>query len=181
MGTYSEARKSKNEFLLDDGTFVTGTLVWYSAICEREVWLMSRNITPDSEDQSLDFGRAIHDVHYRYDKKEVEMEGIKLDIVKEKQHVVCEVKTSSRYIESAELQLLYYLYRLRIEGYEFSGKILIPKEKKVLNVEFNEEGEKKIKDALMKIKDIARLEAPPRAKFIPFCRKCAYRYFCWSE
>jgi CRISPR-associated exonuclease Cas4 len=182
LDSSTEKEKSeKEDFLLDDGTFITGTLMWYSAICEREVWLMSRNITPDAEDQTLDFGRAIHETSYRESKKEIEMEGIKFDIIKERDHVVCEIKTSSRYIESAKLQLLYYLYRLKAEGYEFRGEILIPKEKKVVYVDLNEQEEKEIRDSLSRIKRIVRLETPPPARFIPFCRRCAYKYFCWSE
>jgi CRISPR-associated exonuclease Cas4 len=169
------------ELKLYDGSYITGTLVWYSAICEREVWLMSRNITPDSEDQSLQVGRAIHQTTYSYSKKEIEMNGIKIDLIKETEHLVCEIKTSSRYIEPAKLQLLYYLYRLKLEGYNFEGKILVPKEKKNIFVRLDEQEELRLRDALFKIKRITRLDTPPEAKFIPFCRKCAYRYFCWSE
>lgn len=182
MGISSDSNNDdRDTFILDDGSFITGTLVWYSAICDREVWLMSRNITPDSEDQSLDIGRALHETSYRDAKKEITMEGIKFDIVKEKEHIICEMKTSSRFLESAKLQLLYYLYRLKVEGYEFTGKILVPEEKKSIVVELNDDGERKLREALTKIKDITKLDSPPKPKFIPFCRRCAYRYFCWSE
>jgi CRISPR-associated exonuclease Cas4 len=40
---------------------VNGTLVWYYSICKREVWLMSRNISPDQRDTNIDIGRFIHE------------------------------------------------------------------------------------------------------------------------
>lgn len=179
--SFHKKQDPRELFTLNDGSFITGTLVWYSAICEREVWLMSKNITPDSEDQSLDIGRAIHETSYHNEGKEVELEGVKFDIVKEKEHVVCEIKTTSKFIDSARLQLLYYLYRLKAEGYEFSGQILVPKERKTIKVQLDQHGEQLLKETFAKIKEITKLDRPPKPKFIPFCRRCAYRYFCWSE
>lgn len=170
-----------DELKLDDGSYITGTLVWYSVICEREVWLMSRNITPDFDDESLQVGRAVHETTYIEAKKEIQMDGIRIDLIKEKEHVVCEIKTSSKYIESAKLQLLYYLYRLKLEGHEFQGKILIPKERNTVNVHLSEQEEYRLKETLSRIKSITRLETPPEPVFISYCRRCAYRYFCWSE
>jgi CRISPR-associated exonuclease Cas4 len=178
---FDSTAKTPDDIKLDDGSLITGTLVWFSAICERETWLMSKNITPDSEDESLQIGRAVHETTYNESKKEIEMDGIKIDIIREREHVVCEVKTSSRFLEPAKLQLLYYLYRLKIEGYDFEGKILIPREKKTIEVRLDDEEEQRVRDALIKIRRIANLETPPEARLIPFCRRCAYRYFCWSE
>jgi len=182
MPSYSDPpAKTLGEIRLDDGSLITGTLVWYSAICDRETWLMSKNITPDSEDESLQVGRAVHETTYNESKKEIEMDGMKIDVIREKEHVVCEVKTSSRYLEPARLQLLYYLYRLKTEGFDFEGKILIPREKKTVEVRLDYQAELRIRKALVRIRQIASLETPPEARFIPFCRRCAYRYFCWSE
>lgn len=169
-------------YLLDDGRIITGTLVWYSTICHREVWLMSRDITPDEEDPLLDLGRAIHETSYEeIKKKEILLEGIKIDIIKERddKKVVCEVKSSSRYIKASVLQLCYYIYRLEEIGIEAVGEVVIPKEKKRIAVRL-ESNREELLSQLSLIRRITAMDRPPEPVFIPFCRRCAYRYFCWS-
>ena len=51
---------------------VNGTLMWYYAICSREVWLMSRNIIPDQKDTNIEIGKFIHETSYERSKKEIE-------------------------------------------------------------------------------------------------------------
>ncbi len=48
---------------------VNGTLMWYYMICEREVWLMSRNIIPNQKDTNIEIGRFIHETVYSRNKK----------------------------------------------------------------------------------------------------------------
>ncbi len=168
-------------YRLDDGSIITGTLVWYSAICKREVWLMAKNITPDEEDPLLDRGRAIHETSYKQFRKELQLEGMKIDLIKYKDKVICEVKTSSKFIKAARLQLLYYLYRLSSDGLEVEGEILIPLEKKKMKVRLDEEGKNELNSALMDIRSILSSDKPPLPNFIPYCKSCAYRYFCWSD
>jgi len=161
---------------------ITGTLVWYYAICKREVWLMSHAITPDQNHQALDFGRAIHEIYYRTMKKEVKMEGIKIDVIKGgKESIICEVKTSSKFLEAARLQLAYYLYRLEEAGVKVRGEILVPREKRRIKLTLNEETRRKIKNILKEIVEICSKPLPPPPAKIPFCKKCAYSDFCWGD
>jgi len=44
----------------------------------------------------------------------------------------------------------------------------------------NDEDKEKLEGAIKGIKEIVASETPPPAVRIPFCRKCAYRDFCWS-
>ncbi|MEM2227071.1 MAG: Dna2/Cas4 domain-containing protein [Candidatus Bathyarchaeia archaeon] len=62
---------------------------------------------------------------------------------------------------------------------EAIGEILIPKERKRVRVSLDEDGERELLNALNEIKVIIGLEKPPEPKRIPFCRRCAYRDFCW--
>ncbi|MEM2857133.1 MAG: CRISPR-associated protein Cas4 [Candidatus Nitrosocaldaceae archaeon] len=171
-------------YRLHDGKVITGTLVWYSMICNREVWLMSRDITPDEEDPLLDLGRAIHETSYtEIRKKEMLLEGIKIDIIKnrEDKKIICEVKSSSKYVKASMTQLCYYLYRLEEIGMEVVGELIIPKEKKRIRVELDDASKRELISQLYIIRNIVEMDKPPNATFIPFCRRCAYRYFCWSE
>jgi CRISPR-associated exonuclease Cas4 len=168
-----------NKYVLPSGKIITGTLVWYYFICEREVWLMGREITPDEDFPSLEVGRTVHQIYYEGMLKEVSFEGVKLDLIKRGERRVCEVKTSSRYLEASKFQLLYYLYRLKEMGVEASGEILVPKERRKVRVVLDDEGERRLMNALTEIRRILELEKPPEPRKTPFCRRCAYKEFCW--
>ncbi|MEM3648029.1 MAG: CRISPR-associated protein Cas4 [Thermoproteota archaeon] len=167
-------------YILRSGKPITGTLVWYYFICKREVWLMSREITPDEDASTLDVGRAIHEVFYRRMLKEVSLEGIKIDLFKKAEKAVCEIKASSKFIEASRFQLLYYLFRLKEYGVEAAGRILIPTEKRNIRVKLDAESEQALLKVLSEIKGIVELEHPPPPMRVPYCRRCAYKEFCWA-
>lgn len=170
---------SPRPYILSSGKVITGTLLWYFFTCKREVWFMGREITPDQDSEPLEIGRAIHEVFYADFKKEVALDGIKLDFIRRKEVMVCEVKTSSKFLEASKFQTLYYLYRLKEHGIPAKGVILVPKERKKIEVFLDMEAEKKLLAALQEIHKIINAEKPPMPVRIPFCRKCAYREFCW--
>ncbi len=160
---------------------VTGTLVWYYYICKREVWLMSRHIVPDQEDENILIGRFLQEFSYRRSKKEISLENVKFDLIKKGKAgiVVGEVKKSSRYLKSAKMQLAYYLLKLRDNGILAEGEILIPEERKKEKIELCEELAKEVYDTVIKIKKIIYKEKPPEPEKVGYCRNCAYRDFCW--
>lgn len=98
--------------------YVTGTLVWYYYICHREVWLMGRQITPDEDDSNVELGRFLHQLRYGRDKKEINLGNIKIDIMRRdsEEIVIGEIKKSSRFKESARMQLGFYLKELKERG-----------------------------------------------------------------
>ncbi|MDP7982396.1 MAG: CRISPR-associated protein Cas4 [Conexivisphaera sp.] len=163
---------------LSDGTLVTGTLIWYSEVCDREVWFISRGITPDPEDRRLDEGRALHEASYPGRRKEVSMEGMVLDVVSG--NTVGEMKLSSRHMGAARLQLLYYLYRLKLQGLSARGEILVPRERRREEVVLDGASEAELMRAIEKVKGIVAMDAPPPPRRGRFCRGCAYRYLCWG-
>lgn len=169
----------KGYYFTQDSKAITGTLIWYYFICKREVWLMAHEITPDQDFAPLEIGRTVHEIFYKGVKKEINLEGMRLDFFKKKERIVCEVKTSSRFLESAKFQTLYYLYRLKEAGIEASGEILIPKEKKIIRVQLNIEDNEKLLNIIEDIKKIVSLEKPPEPIKNQYCKRCAYREFCW--
>lgn len=166
-------------YIISHDRAISGTLVWYYFICKREVWLIGHEITADQDFPSLEIGRAVHEIFYKEFKKEIELNGIKLDFFKKKDKAICEVKTSSKFIESAKFQILYYLYRLKEHGIDAYGEILIPREKKIIKVFLNDKDREKLLYALNDIKRIVELEKPPEPVKIHFCNRCAYNGFCW--
>jgi len=161
---------------------ITGTYVWYYCICKREVWLLSRGITADQSNENMDIGRFLHENVYSRDKKEIDFYGMRLDIIKKEkgQIVIGEIKKSSKYIESAKMQLLHYLNELNKQGIDAEGILLIPEEKKRYTVVLDEEGKIKLNKVLGEIRQIINSEIPPKPVKIHYCKNCAYSELCWS-
>lgn len=162
---------------------VTGTHIWYYFICRREVWLIIHNIAADQEDENMDIGRFLNEHTYTRNKKEVMIGNIKVDRIRHEDNelYVGEVKKSSRYLKSARFQLLYYLDTIRKLGIEAKGELLFPEERKKETVEWTPETGEELNRAIEDIRKIARLPTPPPPEKISFCRKCAYREYCWAE
>lgn len=161
---------------------INGTLIWYYYICPREVWLMSRHLNPSQENPFIEIGRLISNESYKHERKEVRVENIALDILKniDGEVVIGEVKKSSKYEKSAKMQLCYYLLRLKSLGITAKGILLFPKEKKKIQIELTQEIEEELEKTVANIKAIIEMPIPPSAKKIVFCSKCGYNGFCWS-
>lgn len=162
---------------------ITGTDIWYYFICHRECWLMMHRITPDAEDENLEIGRFIHEYRYGRSQKEVSIGSIQLDRLKTKGGtlIVQEIKKSSSFKKSARYQLLYYLLTLKKMGIEAQGELSFPEERRKEVVQLTEEDEKALYRAMDDIRQLSRLPVPPPPKKIIFCKKCAYREYCWAE
>jgi len=159
-----------------------GTLIWYYYICHREVWLMSRQLTPWQENPFIEIGRLISEESYKRERKEIHIENIVIDLLKTEGEniVIGEVKKSSRFEKSATMQLAYYLFRLKQLGIHATGKLLFPKEKKKIIVELTKEIEEELISTQKEIRSIIQMEIPPPAHKTKFCSKCGYQEFCWS-
>lgn len=161
---------------------VNGTLIWYYFICEREVWLMAHNVAPDQEDTNIDIGRFVHENSYGREKKEISVGNIKIDIVDKKEGylILGEIKKSSKYDESAKMQLAYYLLELKRLGIESIGVLMIPKEKKREEVKLTDDLIERLESIEKHILAICYEPVPREPKKINFCKNCAYNEFCWS-
>lgn len=161
---------------------ITGNLINAYYICQRKLWLFAHEINPSSENPYLEIGSLIGEEAYGRDKKEILFGNIKIDLVKKEDGdtVVAEIKKSSKGINAARIQLLFYLYKLKEHEVIAKGELLIPKERKKISVELDEAAEKELEDDFVEIKLIMKLERAPIPKKIPFCKKCSYFEFCWS-
>ena len=144
---------------------------------------MVHQINADQDDGNMDLGRFIHENTYNRDKqKEISIGHIKLDIVRQDKDslVIGEVKKSSKYLQSARMQLAFYLRELKGRGIEAKGELLFPKEKRKEEVELTPELEHQLDVAAIEIEKIAQQDTPPLLRKIPLCRNCAYKEFCWA-
>lgn len=143
---------------------------------------MAHEIDASQDNVFLELGRLVSEESYSREKKEIDIGNMKIDLLKRdgKKLVIGEVKKSSRFLKSATMQLAFYLYRLKEQGVEAEGELLIPKEKKRIPVALGEETEEELEEAISEISQIISDEEPPEPAKINFCRKCAYQEFCWA-
>ncbi|QGP92360.1 hypothetical protein MGLY_17350 [Neomoorella glycerini] len=161
---------------------VGGTLVWYYYICLRQVWLISHQITPDADDGNLILGRFIGETSYNREKKELAIGSSKMDVYhfNNGEMVVGEVKKSSKYNQSARMQLAFYLKELHKRGIQARGELRFPQEKKKEEVILDEDTLAEIERVERDILRLVYLQQPPPPVKNRFCKKCAYSEFCWS-
>ncbi|WP_066632517.1 CRISPR-associated protein Cas4 [Desulfolucanica intricata] len=162
---------------------VTGTLIWYYFICHREVWFMGRHIVPDQDNPNLDLGRFIGENSYSRDtKKEIAVGNSKFDIVRNQDGhlVIAEIKKSSKYKDSARMQLAFYLSELEALGIEAYGELLFPKEKNKEKIVLDDRLRGELEKAKRDILRIMYLPVPPPAQKKKLCKNCAYVELCWA-
>jgi len=143
---------------------------------------MAHEITPDQDNPFLVLGRIIEENFYKRENKFYDLGEIKIDLIKKEKEnlLICEVKKSSRYLKSIIMQVAFYLLKLKENGVIAKGEILVPKERKRIELELIEEIENELLKSIPEIEKIILLENPPQKEKIRFCTHCAFREFCWS-
>jgi len=161
---------------------LSGSIIQAYLICKRQAWFVSRQIEGDQYNEFLEIGRMLSEVTYRREKKEVITGRNKIDLIRNEDGVltVVEVKKSSKRIKASKMQLLNYLYFLSEKGYKVCGEVRIPKEKKIIPVEFGDREKKAIEDLHTEINQLLTKEKPPAKKLLGVCKNCSYFEFCWS-
>ncbi len=161
---------------------VGGTLVWYAAICPRQVWLMARGVEPDRRDELLRLGRLNDRETYVRDRHGIAFGDNRFDILREEEGtlVVAEVKKSSRSLAAARLQLGHYLYELEKQGQQAKGLLLFPRERRREEVVLDDGLRRDLDHIYDRIAAIAEAHVPPCLVRCTYCRSCAYAEWCWS-
>lgn len=161
---------------------VSGTYIWYYYICKREIWLLAHCIESDQSNDNIRLGNFIHENSYMRDSKEVMIGNNKFDIVNKRNGkvIIGEIKKTSNYIQSARMQLRFYLKQLKKLNIEAEGEILFPEEKKKEKVKITEEQILELEQVEKNIKEIVKLEKAPQKEKSKYCKNCAYSEFCWA-
>ena len=159
---------------------VNGTLVWYYFICPRR----SGYCSPDPSDEdnaNVNLGRYTG-LFYPRERKEILVGHSKMDVfrVSKEGLIVGEVKKSSRYRDSARMQLAFYLSELKQRGIVAKGELRFPREKRKEEVILDGRMELELDRVRREILRILYMPGPPVPIKINFCKKCAYAEFCWS-
>ena len=180
MAQEAEVKTKLPEFSFE-ALRTNGVKVNYFFVCQRKLWLYSKNLTMESSSDQVTLGRLLHDRAYRYQpKREIMIDNlIKIDLFESS--VIHEVKYSRKMEEAHRWQLLYYLYYLKQLGLDgLKGEINYPKLRRKEEVELDSEAETEIPQILREIKQIENLPEPPDASFSRICKPCSYAELCWG-
>ncbi len=157
----------------------TGTQINYYFVCKRKLWLFTKDIRFENENEYVQLGRLIDENTYKRKKKQIEIGNIKIDFMDNK-GVIHEIKKSNK-IEKAHIyQLKYYILTLRRMGVKnITGEIDYPKLKKRESVFLEMEDEMEFESIFSGIREILNQPKPPAIVKKNICKKCAYYEFCF--
>lgn len=158
---------------------VTGTEINYYFICRRKLWFFCHQVQMEWESEAVEIGKSVHETSYLRKRKEIELEGIKIDWFEKNARLIHEVKKSKKMEESHIWQLKYYLFRLKELGVEVEGRLDYPLLRRTENVTLCEEDEEKLFHLMKEIEAIIAAEKPPEAERKTFCKKCSYFELCF--
>lgn len=159
----------------------TGIQVNYCMVCPRKLWLFSHDLSMEHMSELVELGKLIHETSYTRERKEIQIERIKIDF-SGKEGIIHEVKKSSKLEAAHRYQLLYYLYYLKQKGItDLKGILHYPKLRQKVEVELTPEAEKKLEEILKKMGEILQSEKPPpRLEKMSICKKCSYYELCYT-
>jgi CRISPR-associated exonuclease Cas4 len=163
---------------------ITGSMIQAYVICPRQAWLMSRQLTGDQRNDFIEIGRLLAEETYSRDKKEILIPGIgKVDMIRETGDSITliETKKSSKMMDAAKMQLLFYMYHFRKKtDQKLRAEIRVPKEKKVIELELTEESSHEIERIIDLLENILEDNIPPEPAKRKYCKTCSFLEFCWS-
>lgn len=159
---------------------VTGEMVQFYAICERELWFRSRDLHVDRRNPGIVRGTHVDEISYADRRRSIDVQRtISVDLLDDGR--VVEVKPSSRVTRGARLQLLYYLWYLEeVLGDRREGVLAYPRERKRELVTLGEEEREEVEEAIRGIHAVITSDEPPEAERKAVCDSCTYHDFCWS-
>lgn len=160
---------------------LTGTQINYYFHCRRQLWYFTHDIRMESSSDTVFQGKLLHKSHFEREKKEIEINNIKLDFFDIRDGVLHEIKKSPSFSHAHEWQVLYYLYILKQKGIQgISGCINYPKSRTVVDVDLTPEKENQLLNILNNIDKIIEHATPPDVRIKnSICRKCSYFEFCF--
>lgn len=158
----------------------TGTEVGYYFICHKKLWWFAHGVQMEQAYDRVKLGKLVHEESYTRRKKELDIDGrIVLDWRED--GCIHEVKLTDKMEDAHEMQLLYYLYYLKLKGVEgLRGQIDYPRLRETKTVELTEAKEQKIEQALREMQRIVASAQAPHVEWMKICGSCSYAELCWG-
>lgn len=158
---------------------ITGTHIHYYMLCKRKLWLSLHYINLENLSSDVQIGKLIEENTFtrRSNKnKQIQIENIKIDYIDFNKKILYETKKSSNNINSAIMQMKYYLFTLNDNN--FTGIIEIPSERMKEKVVLSEEDKLKFQTIITDIKNIYISKCPQKLNN-KLCKKCSFYEFCY--
>lgn len=158
---------------------ITGLMVQYYHVCERELWFMSRGVDIDRGAANIVRGAHTDENSYGDRRRSFQINGrIQLDLLDSGD--VMEVKVSSALEKPARMQLLYYLWYLdEVLDIQKEGILAYPRERKREQVELDDESRAEVESTVEGIIEVVKRDTPPALEKKPYCDSCLYQDICW--
>ncbi len=164
---------------MQNSPIITGTQISYYTVCQRKLWLFSKNISMEHTSELVEIGKIIHENSYARKRKEIMFDGIKIDMIEAKRGIIHEVKKSNSLEESHIWQLKYYIYYFRKLGIDLEGIIDYPKLKRREKITLSDEDEKQLDFTIESIQKLISIPSPTPTINKSYCKKCSYYEFCY--
>jgi len=158
---------------------ITGTEINYFFICKTKLWLFSKFQTMEHSSDIVKDGKIIHESVHKRRVKEVNLPGMKIDLIQMKDGlIIYEIKKSKKMEKASIYQLLFYLYKLKEMEIIAKGILDYPLIRKTEEIILTKEKEKELEEISNEISFIIGGSIPPPEKK-SYCSKCSYYDFCW--
>lgn len=158
---------------------ITGVMVQYYVVCKRELWFYANQINMNYNNDDIDIGKLIHDKSYSRENKEIRIDNIVCDYIKNDEDLtIFEVKKSSKLSIGAKYQLYFYLYSIHNINPNVKGVLVYPKERKKEEISLSNEIIEEMESILNGIIEICDLNKPPAAEKKNYCKRCSFFELC---
>ena len=157
---------------------ISGVEIQYFFTCKTQLWLFAHHINVSDDSEDILIGREIHKYKYERELKEVVLGRVKLDVLRTKDGVTVIERKKAKITRGDVWQLKYYLYLLKKQGLEAKGVLVVPGKRSV--VYLSAEDVRVLEKSLKEIEDIIALPSPPKPVKSKYCKKCAYKQFCFA-
>lgn len=177
---------------------ITWSLIWEFAHCKRQGWLYYYNIRTEHLDENVRIWKFLHELKYKEeDIIRVNEYSIKLDklICKDWNYLIYEYKKSSKTLESALYQVLFYIYIFKLINNDDVIWVILFEEDNQENkdldfdmiykrgkiyIKLTEKNENKLINLIEELKSTLLNKYPPVVNKSDKCKWCSFYLFCWS-
>jgi CRISPR-associated exonuclease Cas4 len=164
---------------MDEEINITGVQMSYYVICKTKLWLHSHKVSMEQQNENVKIGKELHEIRYKNERKEVSMDNIKYDFVRKGKNIeIHEIKKTDKLKKAHTMQVLYYLFRLDLNGIKATGFLDYPLTNKHKKIVLEDKDKCEIIKIIENIKKIISDE-PPQPEYKNYCKSCSYFEFCW--
>ena len=159
---------------------ITGIMIYYYFVCQRRLWYFINQINMEQNSELVKIGKIFDETTYTREKKQILIDNtINIDFIKNKA-VLHEVKKTKAIEEAGIWQIKYYIYYLENKGVQdIKAKIDFPLLRETKEVILEDEDREILKNVIIHIEEIGKMDKPPEIIDSKICRKCSYFDMCY--